>query len=169
MISPEILRRYPFFGGLSQDQLVAIAKVSDELSVDSDNYFFHEGDRLDSLYLVLEGATAVVIEIPDESVEQPVSGQLTGKLTTRDQVIGALGPGEVFGWSALVPPHNATSSAKAATDCRVVTFDREKLGRAFEEDPAFGYLMMQRIARIVSDRLYAIRLESLARVAYQSS
>jgi len=162
MISPEILRRYPFFGGLSQDQLAAIAKVSSEISVDEHYYFFHESDGLDSLYLVLEGAVAVVIEVPDETVEQPVSGQLTGALTTKDVVISAIGPGEVFGWSSLVPPHKATTSAKATTPCRVATFDRQKLETVFADDCAFGYLMMQRTAQVIRDRLHAIRIESLA-------
>lgn len=164
MISPEILRRYAFFGGLNQEHLATIANVSDELTAEPGSRFFNEGDELDSLYLVLEGIAAVVLEVPDENVEQPVSGQLTGKLTTRDVVIGAIGPGEVFGWSALVPPHRATSSAKATTRCRVVTFDRRKLELALEADPAFGYQIMQRIARVISDRLYAVRIESLAQL-----
>jgi CRP-like cAMP-binding protein len=161
MISPEVLRRYSFFGGLNQEQLATLAKACDELAVAPDVYFFDEGDSLDHLYLVLEGSVAVVIAVPDESVEQPVSGQLTGTLTNRDVVIGTLGPGEAFGWSALVPPNRATSSAKATTGCRVATFDRQRLAQVFEDDPAFGYLMMQHIARVISDRLHAIRIESL--------
>jgi CRP-like cAMP-binding protein len=162
MISPELLRRYPFFAGLSHDQIVTLAKVADEVSVDTEHYFFHEGDDLTGLHLVVEGAVAIVIEVPDQSVEQKVSGQLTGELQTSDVVISAVGPGEVFGWSALVPPHQATTSAKATTPCRVVTFNGPELLQTFEDDCRFGYVMIQKMAQVVRDRLRDLRIESLA-------
>jgi CRP-like cAMP-binding protein len=105
MISPEVLRRYPFFAGLSHQQIVNLAKVADELSVEADHYFFHEEEDLSNcFYLVLTGAVAIVIEVPDQGAEQKISDQLMGELKTKDIVVSALGPGEVFGWSALVPP-----------------------------------------------------------------
>jgi hypothetical protein len=35
----------------------------------------------------------------------------------------------------------------------------------FEEDPKFGFMMMQKIAQLVRDRLNAIRIETLAYLA----
>jgi CRP-like cAMP-binding protein len=165
MISPELLRRYPFFAGFSHDQIITLAKVADELSADTGQYFFREGDELKSLYLVLEGAVAIVIEVPDQNAEQKVSGQLTGKIKTNDVVISAVGPGEVFGWSALVPPHQATTSAKATTPCRAIVFDSQELLQTFENDCHFGYLMIQKMAQVVRDRLRDMRIESLAHLA----
>jgi CRP/FNR family cyclic AMP-dependent transcriptional regulator len=162
MISIELIRRYPFFAGLNHDQLVALAKVANEVAVETEHYFFHEGDELESIYLVLQGSAAVVIEVPDREVEQKLSGQLTGKLQTKDVVISAVGPGEVFAWSALVPPYRATAGVKATTPCRVITFDRKALLTAFEDDCRFGYLMMQKTAQVVRDRLQGLRIESLA-------
>ena len=162
MISPELIRRYPFFGGLSHDQIVTLAKVANEISVDAGHYFFHEDDELATLYLVLEGAVAIVLEVPNQAAEQKVSGQLTGELQTRDVVISAVGPGEVFGWSALVPPPHATTGAKATTPCRIVTFDNQELLRAFEDDCQFGYVIMQKMAQVVRDRLRDMRIETLA-------
>jgi CRP-like cAMP-binding protein len=162
MISPEVLRRYPFFAGLSHEQILSLAKVGSELDVEAEHYFFHEEDRLDSFYLVTEGAIAIVIEVPDQDVEHKLAGQLTGELETKDVVISAIGPGEVFGWSALVPPHMATTSGKATTPCRVIAFDSEELLEIFEDDCQFGYLMIQKAAQIIRDRLRAMRIESLA-------
>ncbi len=102
--------------------------------------------------------------MPDRELEQKLSEQLTGGLQTKDVVISAVGPGEVFGWSALVAPHEATTSGKATTPCRVIAFDCRKLRQIFEEDCRFGYLMSQKIARIIRDRLRAIRIESLVQV-----
>ncbi len=164
MISPELIRRYPFFAGLSHDHIVTLAKVADELTVETGYYFFHEGDELERLYLVVEGAVAIVIEVPAQDVEHELSGQLTGELKTSDVVISAVGPGEVFGWSALVPPHQATTSGKATTPCRVIAFDCQELLSIFEDDCLFGYLMTQKIAQVVRDRLRDMRIESLAHV-----
>ena len=162
MISLELLRRYPYFAGLNREQLTTLAKVANEVAVETDHYFFREGDELESIYLVLEGSAAVVIEVPDREVEQKLSGQLTGELKTKDIVISAVGPGDTFAWSALVPPHKATAGVKATTPCRVIAFDRKALLTAFEDDCHFGYLMMQKTAQVARDRLHGMRIESLA-------
>ncbi len=41
MVSLELIRRYPFFAGLSYENIVALAEVADELSVSPGHYFFH--------------------------------------------------------------------------------------------------------------------------------
>jgi CRP-like cAMP-binding protein len=162
MISPELLRRYPFFAGLEESQIVSLAQVANEEQVDEGHYFFHEDDKLDTFYLVVEGEVAVIIEVPDQTVEQKVSGQLMGELQTKDIVISTVGPGEVFAWSGLVPPHEATGAAKANSACRVVAFDGVQLRQKFEEDCQFGYVMMQKAAQVSRGRLRDLRIESLA-------
>jgi CRP-like cAMP-binding protein len=162
MISPELIRRYPFFAGLEESQIVSLAQVAVEAKVDEGHVFFNEGDKLDTFYLVVEGQVAVIIEVPDQGVEQKVSGQLMGELDTRDIVISTVGPGEVFAWSGLVPPHEATASSKAGSACWVVAFDGVKLREMFEEDCQFGYVMMQKAAQVSRARLRDLRIESLA-------
>jgi len=123
MISPEILRRYPFFAGIEHKNLIKLANLAEETRVSAGHYFFHEGDTLEYFYLAAEGAVGVMMEMTAQHVEHPVSGQFTGTLQMEDVVISALGPGDVFGWSGLVSPHVASAGAKALTPCRVVVFD----------------------------------------------
>ena len=40
MISPELLRRYPFFAELTHEQLVALAMTADEFEFAADHKFF---------------------------------------------------------------------------------------------------------------------------------
>jgi CRP/FNR family cyclic AMP-dependent transcriptional regulator len=164
MISPELIRRYPFFAGLSHEHITTLAKVAEELNVEVGHYFFHEGDELTHFYIVLEGAVAIVIEVPARDVEHKLAEQFSGELRTREEVLSAIGPGEVFGWSALVPPHQAMSSGKATTPCRGVAFDAKQLFKIFETDCGFGYIMMQKMAQVVRDRLRDMRTESLAHI-----
>jgi CRP-like cAMP-binding protein len=150
MVSPELLRRYPFFAGLGLDHIVTLAQVADEMTVEAEYYFLREGDRVDHFYLILEGEVAVTITLPGQN---------------REVITSTLGPEEVFGWSALVPPHDATSNVKTLTRCRLVSFDCDELWPSFEADCRFGYLMIQKIAQIIRERLRDMRIETLADVA----
>ncbi len=135
MVSPELLRRYPFFAGLTHDQLVALAMTADEMEVEAGHRFFSEGDALDAFYLVIEGDVGIVFEVPDTNVKQSVAGQLTGELKTTDVVISHVGPGEPFGWTAIAREGGATAGAVAQVDSKVVAFDMDKMMETFEEDP----------------------------------
>ncbi|HIC89596.1 MAG TPA: Crp/Fnr family transcriptional regulator [Anaerolineae bacterium] len=150
MVSPELLRRYPFFAGLDMDQITILARSADEVTVETGHYFFHEGEELSSFYIILEGAVAIVFELPQHD---------------REIVISTLGPGDVFAWSGLVPPHSSTASGKALTWCRVLSFDCREIRKSFEEDWHFGYLMMEKAAQVIRGRLRDLRIESLAYLA----
>jgi len=162
MISPELIRRYPFSAGLNDEQIVTLAKSATEETVSTGEYIFREGEKLCCFYIVTQGAVAIVIEVPDKSAAQPIADQLAGELTTKDITVSTVGTGEMFGWSGLVDPHTATASAKALTPCRLIAFNCDKLRKAFEKECRFGYLMMQKAAQISRDRLRDIRIESLA-------
>jgi len=165
MISPQLIRRYPFFAGLDHNYVGTLAKLADEVSVEAGHCFFGEGDELKRLHLIVEGAVAIVIGVPDRDAAQPLSGQLTGKLTTKDITVSTVGTGGVFGWSALIPPYISTASAKALTPCRAIALDCEKLRPVFEEDRNLAYLMTLKAAQIVRDRLRDTRIETLAESA----
>jgi CRP-like cAMP-binding protein len=169
MISPELLRRYPFFGGLEYEHISRLSKTANELTAEADHIFFHEADRLTQIYLILEGAVAITIEVPERGIEHKLADQFSREIRSRDIVVSSLGPGEVFGWSGLVSPFKASANAKALTRARVIAFDAEKILQLFEEDTTFGYRMIQKIVQVVRDRLHSMRIESLALVAAPAS
>jgi CRP/FNR family transcriptional regulator, cyclic AMP receptor protein len=150
VVSPELIRRFPFFSGLTNDQILKFAKASEEVGVDRDHYFHREGEELDHLFVLLEGEVLVVTTLPQRD---------------REIVLNTLGAGDVFGWSALVPPNMATASAKSVTPCKLIAIDSKEIYRQFDEDPQFGYVMMQKVAQLIRDRLNAIRIETLAYLA----
>jgi len=162
MISPELLRRYPVFAGLSHENIVTLANCAAEISVEKEHLFFHEGDELHEMFLVLEGAVGIIMELPAKAVTHSVANQLTNEYETEDVVLSAVGPGEVFGWSGLVAPYETMAGAKTLTPSRVVAFDCVALLEAFEADCQFGLIMMQKTAQVIRDRLRDRRMESLA-------
>jgi CRP-like cAMP-binding protein len=150
MVSPEIIRRYPFFSGLSMEQVISLAKVTDEVEVPGGHYFHLEGDDLKNFYLITEGEVNVITTLP---------------LKGREVVISTLGTGDVFGWSALVPPHSATAGAKSAIPTRLLAVDCQALQELFEEDCHLGYSMMLKIAQLIRERLNDLRIETIAYIA----
>ncbi len=165
MISPEVLRRFPFFSKLSLEQIQTLSKLAKEETVDVDHFFFREEEIAEYFYLLLEGAVAIVYELPEREFDQKISDQFMRTLQTKDVVVSTVGPGDIFGWHGIVPPFEARAGAKAVTPCRVVAFDSKLLMDEFEKDCGFGYIMTQKAAQIISERLRDLRIETLASVA----
>ncbi len=167
MISPELIRRYQFFADFNMDQVVLLASAANESQVEAEQYIFNEGEELNQFYIVQDGKVAILIDRPNPDVIQPTSLQLTGKFIETQTVVSTICPGELFGWSALVPPHAATSSAKTLVTSKIIAFDCQELQREFENDRQFACLMMQKMAQVIRDRLRDMRIESLSVLARQ--
>ena len=150
MVSPELLRRYPFFSGLDEGRLVFLAKAAQEDSVAAGEYFFRDGETLNTLYILMEGEVAITANLPAKG---------------REIVLSTINPGEVFAWSALVPPYQATSSAKAVASCRVIALDCVALRAQLERDHTLGYMIMARLAQVMRDRIRDMRMETIACLA----
>ena len=165
MISPEVLRRYPFFAGLSHDQLVTMAMMAKEVDVDAGHRFFEEGDKLEAFYLVVEGDVGIVLQVTSDEVKQSVAQQLTGAVQMSDVVISHVGPGEPFGWTAISEDSEATAAAVAMVPCKVVAFDTQQLLHAFDDDPTLGCAMLRHILRVARQRMHDLRVECLAQSA----
>lgn len=152
MVSPELIRRYPFFSTFTMDQIVFLAKVAEEVNFQPEHYFSHEGEELNTLYLVLEGEISVIIALPQDN---------------REVTLSTLGPDDIFGWSSMVPPYTANIGTKAMIPTRVVAFDARELRKAFDTDHQFGYIMMIKIAQLIRSQLDSLRIETLAYTSRQ--
>ncbi|HEY6098447.1 MAG TPA: hypothetical protein VIW03_03395, partial [Anaeromyxobacter sp.] len=64
--------------------------------------------------------------------------------------------GRTLAWSALVPPHRATMSARASTDVELLGFERAPLLQLFEQRPTVGYAVMANLSRVVAGRLHEL-------------
>lgn len=161
MISPEVLRRYPFFAGFDNADLVKLAETANERTVEPEYVFFTDGGTVDAFYLLLDGVVAIYMDLPDRAASQSIYQQLTRDLQTTRIVTSTVAAGDVFGWSSLVPPNDSTASAKALSTCRVAVFDAGRIMNLMAQDCRFGFLLMQRLAALIRDRLRDSRLETL--------
>ena len=95
MISPEILRRYPYFGILSSSQLYAIADIAEEVAFEKGQTIFEECQPANELYLLLNGGVDFFYKSEEEF--HPKS--------SKEFSVGEVNPGEPFGLSALLEPY----------------------------------------------------------------
>ena len=70
-------------------------------------------------------------------------------------------PGDIIGWSALVPPYRATSTAVATEPTTIVAFDLRRLRAALRQDPALAATVYPRVLEAVARRLSATRHQLL--------
>lgn len=152
MISPELIRRYPFFGPFSMEQLSQIAMLGEELEVEPGSIIFEERQPADGLYLLLNGG--VDLSFKSEEAFHPKG--------SKEFIVGEINPGEIFGTSALIEPYVLKATARAAKTSQVVRIDAAGLRALMDSNPQIGYLAMQQIAEVLMERLAYTRVQLAA-------
>jgi CRP-like cAMP-binding protein len=150
MVSPELLRRFPFFAGLTDEELKSIAMISEETKYEANSFIFRERGKAEKLYVLLEGTVDIKVNTDEEGLQQ--------------ETVSTLTHGEVFCWSAVVEPHILTASAFAATPATVIAIDGAGMRALFELDCHLGYRILQKSAEIISSRLRDTRIQMLSLV-----
>ena len=152
MISPELLRRYPYFARLSDVQLRAIAMIADELDTPQGTIVLEERETADWFFLLEEGS----IDLSYKS-EEPYHPK-----TTKVFPVGEINPGEIFGISSLVEPHQYNATATASMDCKMIRIDAKALRTLADLDCSMGYVLIQQVAMAIMDRLTSTRVQLAA-------
>jgi CRP-like cAMP-binding protein len=101
---------------------------------------------------------------PCESLGVVVSGRLAIRLALpggEDRTILTIEPGDVFGWSAILPPAIATSTCIAIAPSRVIQFDGVGLSVALATNCELAAVVYQRVLVAVARRLSATRVQLL--------
>jgi CRP-like cAMP-binding protein len=96
---------------------------------------FQQGDLANQFYILLKGRKKLILGETGRSV----------------YIVSHAG--EAFGWSSLIDRETYTASAECMTPVRLLRFDREKVLKILEEDPANGLVFFKRLAGILGNRL----------------
>ena len=149
MVSPELLRRYPYFGPLNDDQLKAIAMIADEKTYPKDMLLVKENTPANKLMVLLEG-----------DVDLIYSGGGEGAIC--NALVGSIAPGEVLGISSLIEPYIYICSARTTMPVKVIEVDGIALRALMEVDQRLGYALMRHTASAVLERLKYTQVELAA-------
>jgi CRP-like cAMP-binding protein len=150
MVLPELLRRFPFFNDLTDEELKSIAMISNEEKHEANTFICRERGKAEKLYVLLEGTVEVMIDTDEEGLEH--------------ETVSTLKYGDAFCWSAVVEPFVLTASIFAATPVVVIAIDGAGLRAMFELDCHLGYRVLQKASQVVSDRLRDTRIQMLSLV-----
>jgi CRP-like cAMP-binding protein len=143
MISPEQLRRFPYFADVNEDGLKEVAMISDEVSGKAGSTLFSEGDKADSLYIITEGEIDLQYTLG------------SGELRTVDTLVA----GDMVVWSALVEPYRCTASGTLRKDTKLISINGPKLHELMESNKDVGYRMLISVTKLLATRLEGARVQ----------
>jgi CRP-like cAMP-binding protein len=149
MVSPELLRHYPFFALLNDEQLKAISMIAEEKTYPKDTLLVKENMPANKLILLLEG-----------DVDLIYSGGGEGAVV--NALVGSIAPGEMLGVSSIIEPYVYISSARSTTLVKVVEIDGPAIRALMQVDKLMGYALMRNVAAAVLERLKYTQVELAA-------
>jgi CRP-like cAMP-binding protein len=126
----------------ARERLAAVGEVH---RVEPGAILIREGTETERMGILLDGLL---------SLRVAVAGRGRATLMTIE-------PGDVFGWSAVVPPHRSTSTVVALQPSEVIVFDADRLRALLREDDALAATIYPRLLECVSRRLVATRTQLL--------
>ena len=149
----ELLGRLPFAAAFPARSIDELAAVSLLVDFPAGAVLFREGAVNHNLYLVCDGKVALEMCVPARGCIRLMT----------------LGPGDLAAWSAVLGGGEMTATGVAVEPVRAIAASGPKLLELCQRDPAFGYLLMRRVAIEVSRRLVATRLQLLDLFAADSA
>lgn len=153
MISPEVFRRYPFFGFMNDAQLKGVAMVAEEVVFRPGETILEAGQPAKDLYFLLEGNAEYYYLVTTE--HDPDYRQ--------EYYISDFDPGDIFGISALIEPYVYTSTVRAGKKgCRAIRLEASALRALCEVDHDLSCGLLRAVAEAAMERLQSTRAQLIA-------
>lgn len=152
MISPELLRRFPFFGFMNDAQLKALSMIAEEKSFQAGDTFIEFNTPANALYFLVDGSASYYYVATSE--HDPYYKQ--------EYYISDFNPGDIFGISAVIEPYVFTSSVRVDKSCQVIRIDAPALRALCEVDLKLSHDLMRAVAKASLDRLQQTRVQLIA-------
>ena len=139
----KLLSETRFVEGISSDHLHRLGRASRLLKLPAGAKLFQEGSVEDEVFVISSGHIRLSMNVPGRG-EVPF-------LTT--------GPGELVGWSGLIGDGRMTATATAIEDTILIAMSGTKLQELCDCEKELGYVLLQRVAQVLSQRLLSTRLQ----------
>lgn len=141
----EVLQSHTFFKGLEPHDIQLVAGCASNVQFRPGEFIFREGGQADAFYVIKQGKVTVETFVPGR-----------GPITLQTVV-----PGDVIGWSWLFPPYHWIFDARALDLTSAVKLEAHCLRKLCDDDHDLGYILMERFAHVIMDRLQATRMQLL--------
>jgi len=141
----EHLRATWFGSDLPASSLERMGAMAREYEAPARTRLLREGDSTDELGILVEGRIALT---------EHVAGR--GSVTLMNAE-----PGDVFGWTAIIPPYRATATVVSLEPVKVIAIDAEALRAELKADCVLAAGVYPRLAEALARRLEAARRQML--------
>ncbi|WP_227981987.1 Crp/Fnr family transcriptional regulator [Nocardia spumae] len=145
MTSVDELSEFAHLATLTESQLQALAATGRDVSYPAGRRLITEGEAAEHCWLIRSGRVLLDAQVPEQA----------------DIAIQTLGPGELLGWSWLVPPYRWQFGACVTEPVEAIEFDSTALSRLADADPQFGLALVLMLFQALLDRLQATRARLL--------
>jgi voltage-gated potassium channel len=152
MISPELLRRFPFFNFMNDSQLKAVAMIAEEKEYQIGNTIVDANTPASFLFFLIDGSAAYYYIVTTEH----------DPYYKHEYYISDFDPGEIFGISALIDPYTYTAAVRAEKNCMLIKIDASALRALCEVDSKLSGGLMYAIAKAAMERLQHTRVQLVA-------
>jgi CRP-like cAMP-binding protein len=132
----KLLQGMPIFGGIRAEILRFLLGLCPVVSVPKNEYFFHEHDPADSMFVLEAGKVAVL-----------------KSWRGREYLLKILNEGDCFGEMAVMDLSPRSASIRAVEDCTAIRVSAANLYKLYEEDPRQFALIQMNMGREVTRRL----------------
>ena len=135
------LRSHQFTNGLTEAQLQTLTELATEVTFEPDDLILVDGQRSTFFYLLTSGSVAVELR--------------TGRFVF---CVEALGPGQVFGWSALLDHQDTLFQVRAREATTALRINGAQLHERCRMDRDLGAEILERTLRVVAGRVKATEI-----------
>jgi CRP-like cAMP-binding protein len=134
-----------FTAGLSSGARARLAALGSLVEIPEGTTVVREGEPCTYLGVVVSGRVALRLRLP--------GGE--------DRTILTVDPGDIFGWSAVLPPAIATSTGVAVLPTTALMFEGQRLSETLATDCDLASALYHRLLISVVRRLGATRVQLL--------
>ena len=134
----DVLREHDFARGLTDQQIAKVATLCTEVTFQDDDLILMNGQRSEYFYLVVTGSACVELHAARFTV-----------------CLQALGPGQAFGWSALLDHQDTLFQVRAREPMTALCLHGSDLAQLRRTDPELGAEILIRILSVVAKRVKA--------------
>lgn len=133
-----ILRDHAFVQGLSEEQISSIASAARPVTFDENQIILADRETSSAFYFLIAGSVAIELRGARYVVQ-----------------VQALGPGQVFGWSALLDRQDTLFRVRAREHTTALRIEGADLKALCRRQPELGTELLQRTLQVVASRVRA--------------
>lgn len=140
-----IVEKIGLFQGMKREHIALLTGCAANVRYEAGDFPSRAGAHADRFWVVREGRLALELWAPGR-----------GSVT-----IATMIPGDVVGFSWLLPPYQMQFDVHAVAPTRALLFDGRCLREKCERDPELGYQLMSRFAGLMVDRILVLTMQLL--------